>query len=327
MKILVNNLFHGVLERGISIYTYNLGLGLVKLKHDAVVLTADSVPLSERMPRSIFNFFFVFWEQVVIPIRAVFYKRVIFPYNSASILLSRFSDKQLLIIHDFIPYERRFSLSLMYLKATVFIHSKYGRDVAFITPAVEAEALARGYFHNSRRFIIPNTFFGFEQDLAEQQRPEITGEYILLCSGSSENKDLSGALDLAALVGEFQVVVLGVPSKYTQNTTEARRVEFLPQLSSTSVANIYKFAKCVWVHSRSEGFGRSIVEGRLAGKPVIASDIEAFRAQDGRGVFLYDNRDDFARAWRCALSGDGNSSYVCTYNEEALTSLDRWVNS
>ena len=72
--------------------------------------------------------------------------------------------------------------------------------------------------------------------------------------------------------------------------------------------------------------GRSIVEGRLAGKPVIASDIEAFRAQDGRGVFFYDNRDDFARAWRRALSGDGNAGYVCIYNEEALTSLDRWAN-
>lgn len=323
MKVLINNLFQGVLARGISTYTHNLSLGISQIDHKVTVIESSSIPFSPHFPRFIFNILFIFWEQIVIPIRALFHDRVIFPYNSASLLLSVFSNKQMLIIHDFIPYDRNFSISLLYLKFTVFVHSKFRRDVAFITSSVESESLRRGYFRDSKRFIIPNTFFDFQQNLAKQEHAQITGDYILLCSGMSENKDLVGAIRLARMLPGQRFLVLGASSERNRELA-GLSIKFLPQVSAEMVANVYKFAKYVWVHSNNEGFGRSIVEARLAGKVVIASNIEAFRAQSDSSVFLYGTEAQFIKSVSDASSYVADP-YVCKYNSIAIRSLDEWL--
>jgi glycosyltransferase involved in cell wall biosynthesis len=118
--------------------------------------------------------------------------------------------------------------------------------------------------------------------------------------------------------------VLGASSERNRELA-GLSIKFLPQVSAEMVANVYKFAKYVWVHSNNEGFGRSIVEARLAGKVVIASNIEAFRAQSDSSVFLYGTEAQFIKSVSDASSYVAKDPYVCKYNSIAIRSLDEWL--
>jgi hypothetical protein len=324
VKILINNLFDGVLQRGIVNYTRNLNFCLIKMGHNIKIVDSKFIPFSTNMPRIIFNVTFVLYEQFILPLIGIFYAKIIYPYNSSSMILSIFSSKQILVIHDFIPYSKKYSPSLLYLRCTVFIHSFFKRDVAFITPKIEQEAIQRGLFLNSKRYVIPNCFFEIENLLKQKKDSKFNFEYVLLCSGLSENKDLKGALNLLKLISnEVRVIILGAPNfKIEENLNHS--LVILDQLLIEEVASYYRNAKFVWVHSQSEGFGRSIVEARLAGKAVLASAIPEFLEQSSENVYFYHDSSEFVEAWEMADKPVQENNYTCEYNENAKLSLERW---
>jgi glycosyltransferase involved in cell wall biosynthesis len=51
----------------------------------------------------------------------------------------------------------------------------------------------------------------------------------------------------------------------------------------------------VWVHTKAEGFGRTLIEGRLLGRPVLASRLGVLRDQADAGTFFYRDAEDFVR--------------------------------
>jgi hypothetical protein len=65
------------------------------------------------------------------------------------------------------------------------------------------------------------------------------------------------------------------------------------QLSDRQVAHEYRAHTIVWVHSLREGFGRCVVEGRLAGSRVIASEIAEFAELKDDDVYLYKDATAF----------------------------------
>lgn len=324
MKILINNLFNGVLQRGIVNYTRNLSVCLSSMGQDVKMLNSDFIVFSSVAPRGLFNFAFVFCEQLVVPLMSIFFQRVISPYNSASIILSIFSNKQLLVVHDFIPYSYCFSVSQLYLRSTVLIHSLFCRDVAFITTSVEREAIRRGLFLGSKRYILPNSFFEIEEFMNVEKGKQSCEDYVLLCSGTSKNKDLSGALDLLSHIEpSAQVVVLGAP-QYDVGSSAHSSVVFLEKLDISEVAKYYLNCKFVWVHSMSEGFGRSIVEARIAGKRVLASAIPEFLEQADENVYFYRNREEFVKGWNIVSQQPSDVVYECGYNEITKKALESW---
>ena len=65
------------------------------------------------------------------------------------------------------------------------------------------------------------------------------------------------------------------------------------QLSDGEVAVEYKKHEIVWVHSLREGFGRCVVEGRLAGSRVICTAIPEFAELQDGDVYLYRDPIEF----------------------------------
>jgi hypothetical protein len=65
------------------------------------------------------------------------------------------------------------------------------------------------------------------------------------------------------------------------------------QLTDKQVAKEYQGHSIVWVHSLREGFGRCVVEGRLAGARVICTNISEFVELRDDDVCLYNDPADF----------------------------------
>ncbi|MER1559030.1 hypothetical protein KC905_24220, partial [Enterobacter hormaechei] len=119
-KVLLFNFYKGILYRGIPIYSSNL---ITALEKNGCIVNEWSCPkFAQKLPRAIIDLLFVLCEQVIIPMISIMgrYEKVIYPYNSCSVI-SAFSKKSILIIHDFIPNKRikeRLSLSALYIVLT-----------------------------------------------------------------------------------------------------------------------------------------------------------------------------------------------------------------
>jgi hypothetical protein len=114
---------------------------------------------------------------------------------------------------------------------------------------------------------------------------------------------VSGYLPKALAKG-FSVAIVGL-----HKTTDAARLESLDnylqsgllklcgQLSDAQVAAEYQEHEITWVHSLREGFGRCLIEGRLARSRVICSNIPEFLTQRDEmhdpEIYLYNNPAEF----------------------------------
>jgi hypothetical protein len=82
------------------------------------------------------------------------------------------------------------------------------------------------------------------------------------------------------------------------------------QLSDREVAAEYQKHDIVWVHSLREGFGRCVVEGRLAGSRVICTAIPEFAELRDDAVYLYADAAAFmAMLERLAAAGAAAGPY------------------
>jgi hypothetical protein len=65
------------------------------------------------------------------------------------------------------------------------------------------------------------------------------------------------------------------------------------RLSDREVAHEYRSHTVIWVHSLREGFGRCVVEGRLAGRRVICTDIPEFAGLRDADVYFYKDPNEY----------------------------------
>jgi glycosyltransferase involved in cell wall biosynthesis len=297
--IVINNFFSGILQRGIPIYAENLMIGI---RESGQMVKMSTCPtFLNGLPRWILNLLFVINEQLIFPVATIFVSKTVYPFNSVSIIDS-LMGRSLLIIHDFIPnHKSDRSLAALYIKLTQYIHSKLGGDVAFVSRSTEKIARRLNVFPISKKFYLPNSFYLF-QDLAKNLSCS-EGDYVLLCTGRGKNKDLVGALQLAyssGLLSNSKIRVLGLAGDRSvidkwccANSIKSNRIFVCGKLSDFDVVKQYKSSRWVWVHSLSEGYGRSIAESKICGKYVLASDIPPFREQICASLFLYRGLDQF----------------------------------
>jgi len=299
-RVLVFNFFAGVMERGIPLYARNLAECMRRVGIEAVELRCPA--WLRRSPRPVRNVAFVLFEQIVAP--AVGLLRgcslVVYPYNSASIVDSLLG-RAVLVVHDLIP-NRRHNLAARYICVTQTVHRRVGRPVCAASEHTLTHLRRLAAFKRCSLALWLNPFYSFESALARRVEvvPRDTGAppRVLLCSGLGRYKDYTGALRLfvrsAALSGaELRVMGFGDDAPLALRRVHRlpadvrQRITVLPRLTLKDLISEYAASDVVWVHSRKEGFGRSIVEGRLSGRPVVASNIGAFRKFAPFGVQLY----------------------------------------
>jgi glycosyltransferase involved in cell wall biosynthesis len=307
-RFLIFNFFANILQRGIPIYAQNLRIAL---EQEGISCREVRCPLwLTHLPRSLLNLLFVMWEQIVTPLLGITYQKVIYPYNSTSIL-DTLLNRSVLIVHDFIPNAKnRNKFSARYIAATQCIHRALGRTVIYASFSTQRIGRLLKLFPKSKTFVFPNTFYEFINRL--QSNSYIQGNYILLCTGWGKHKDLKGALELYRSSGLYlrrNLKILGIAGhqeeveEFRDNFPEvAGRIAVLPQLEDTEVIRAYKESAWVWVHSRREGYGRCVAEAKICGCRTVATDILPFREQQNGQVFLYSGLNGFIEAWsKCEM--------------------------
>jgi len=318
-RVLVFNFFAGVMDRGIPAYTQDIVTCMRRLGMDVVELRCPS--LLRPVPRTLHNLMFVFFEQVVAPIVRLLRRcsLTVYPYNSAGIVDAALG-KSVLVIHDLIPNHRRNTqLSARYIRLTQAVHRSLSRQICSASSYTLTQLHRIPAFHRCTLGLWSNPFYSFAAALRERKSQVTEGARkplrVLLCSGMGPNKDYAGALKIfrrSKLLQDAELRILGfgddapLARRRLSRMPEdlQKRIQVLPRLSLADVALEYMTADVVWVHSRKEGFGRCVIEGLLSGRPVIASDIGAFRKLLGAGAILYGKRGFDASVAR-ALSQRG----------------------
>lgn len=305
-RILVFNYFGGVMDRGIPTYAQDIVACLRRL--DAEVIELRCPRLLRRAPRILRNLMFVFFEQVVAPAMRLLRRcsLTVYPYNSAGVIDAALG-RSVLVIHDLMPNHRaNTGLAARYIRFTQAVHRMLARPVCSASPYTLAQLRRLQAFQRCALRLWSNPFYSFASALGNHQ-PQAPDRSrgplrVLLCSAMGPNKDYAGALKLfrkSKCLAQAELRILGfgddaaLAKRRISRMPEQlqSRIQVLPRLSLAEVALEYMNADLVWVHSRKEGFGRCVIEGLLSGRPVIASDISAFRKLHATGVFLYEKKD------------------------------------
>jgi hypothetical protein len=306
VHILINDFIGGVLDRGIPHYVRNIIFGLEEEGFRVSVVRAPAI--CRKLPRGVFYLIAVLFEQAVVPVLGLFKRAdiTLYPYNSVAVidLLTR---RGKIVIHDLEQLNRGLSPSKLYYLACYRTLKWLKSPVFTIMELTRQRLIESGLFGECPITVLPVTFYAFERLLAAVPRPVKIKNSLLLCTGSNPNKDFDTVVSdylPKALADGFSVAVVGL-----HKTTDATRLESLGsylqggklklcgQLSDAEVAAEYLEHDITWVHSLREGFGRCVIEGRLAGSRVVCSNIPEFSTQrdemHDREIYLYNDPADF----------------------------------
>lgn len=304
MHILINDFIGGFLDRGMPLYVRNLIDGLRQEGFRVSVVRAPRI--CRRLPRNVFYMISVLVEQMALPIIG-YLKRAdmtLYPYNSVAIV-DLLTQRGRIVVHDLEQLNRAISPSKLYYLTCYRAIKWLGRPIFTISKQSRDRLQASGRFGSGAATILPNTFYSFEHLLSSHPSSARAKPSILLCTGSTANKDFETVVHdylPEVLAAGFHVSVLGL-----HKTTDAARLaplrDFIMsdkltlygQLSDKEVAEEYQRHSIVWVHSLREGFGRCVVEGRLAGARVICTHIPEFVELRDDDVYLYEDPADFLR--------------------------------
>lgn len=332
-KVLVFNFFAGIFSRGIPLYVDNLCVALEKQGVQTVQFRCPA--FLHGRPRWLINLAFVFCEQIVMPIAGLGFAKVVYPYNSVSVLASVFG-RPLMIVHDFLSSRtKNKAFAARYIRTSQSIHACRGGDVAYVSEGTRRAARMIHAFTKSRSYLFPNAFFRFAE--LRSPVPPAREEYVLLCSGWGKNKDLEGALALyreSKLYEKRPLRILGLQANPERVTAYCARhpelegqITVLPRVDDAEVVQCYERAAWVWVHSLREGFGRSIAEARMCGCRVAASNIPPFREQRDAAVTCYGGLAEFTLAAAASEGApDRPSQDDLPQHKLLLAEIDRYLN-
>jgi glycosyltransferase involved in cell wall biosynthesis len=296
LKILINDFIGGVLDRGIPLYVRNLVEGLRAEGFDVSVVRAPA--LCRLLPRNAFYALAILVEQVALPIIGLARRAnlTLYPYNSVAVV-DLLTGRGRIVVHDLEPLNRAMSFSKAYYLLCYRALKWRNGPIFTISELTRQRLLNSDLFGSGPVTILPNTFYAFERLVAAAAPQGNTGNSILLCTGSTANKDLETVV--ADHLPRVLARGVGVSIVGLHKATDAPRLSALDafvasgqlrvcgRLSDEEVARAYQSHTLVWVHSLREGFGRCVVEGRLAGRRVICSDIAEFAGLRDDGVYLY----------------------------------------
>ena len=318
-RVLVFNFFAGLKARGIPLYARELEVCFERVGAHHEELRAPA--WLAAAPVWLQNLAFVYYEQVVAPwtARRLGCELTVYPYNSVG-LWDAWRRRAVMVVHDLIPNRRdQRGLAARYIRTCQVLHARRGGPLATVSRHTQRQLQRIPQFALSPKYLWVNPFYGFERALAlmppAPAAAPVAGRRlrVVLCSGTGANKDFRGALTLLSRLGvselpELRVLGFGDSAELARGRVTQRlrpawaeQVTVLPQISLSAIIDEFRQADFVWVHSRAEGFGRPVMEARLCGRPVLATDIGAFRQlRKLRHVHLY--RDEaFGDAWRAAV--------------------------
>jgi hypothetical protein len=302
LHILINDFIGGVLDRGIPLYVRNLIDGLKQEGFRVSVVRAPAI--CKKLPRNLFYMLAVLIEQTVLPLIGLVLRcdLTLYPYNSVA-MIDLYTRRGRIVVHDLEQLNRGLSPSKIYYLACYRAIKRLNRPVFTISKLSRQRIVDSGLFGHGAIAILPNTFYAFERLLRATAPQREAKTSILLCTGSTANKDLETvAADYLpqVLAGGYRVAILGLHKAGDaprlaplKGFLDSGQLRLCGQLSDAEVAAEYQKHEIVWVHSLREGFGRCVVEGRLAGSRVICTNIPEFAELGDADVSYYKDKAEF----------------------------------
>lgn len=302
MHILVNDFIGGALDRGMPLYVRNLIDGLVEEGFRVSVVRAPRI--CRRLPRGLFYLIAVLIEQALLPLLGLIWRAdlALYPYNSIAIL-DLLTRRGRIVVHDLEQLNRALSPSKAYFLVCYRAIKWLDRPVFTVSNLSRTRIRRSGLFGSGPVTILPNTFYAFEHLLRAAAPLREPKNSLLLCTGSTANKDLDGIIAdyLPMLLGRgFSVALFGLHKAADAERfgafsayLDSGRLRLCARLSDSEVVAEYRRHEIVWVHALREGFGRCVVEGRLAGSRVICTAIPEFAELQDDDVHLYRDAADF----------------------------------
>ncbi len=302
MHILINDFIGGVLDRGIPLYVRNLIGGLREEGFEVSVVRAPSI--CRVLPRNLFYMIAVAVEQLVLPVLGYLLRAdlTLYPYNSVAIA-DLFTGRGRIVVHDLEQLNRGMSLSKIYYLACYRVLKKTDSPMFTISELTRQRISDSGLFGRGPVVMLPNTFYTFERYLRVIKRKPEPAKSLLLCTGSTANKDIETLVTdylPKVLAAGFRVSILGLHKASDaprlaslQSFIDSGQLHICGRLSDRAVAREYRSHRIVWVHSLREGFGRCVVEGRLAGARVVCTDIAEFEGLRDDAVHFYQDAGKF----------------------------------
>jgi hypothetical protein len=172
-----------------------------------------------------------------------------------------------------------------------------------ISELTRQRLIASRLFGDGPVTLLPNTFYAFERLVRAEAVDREGAASILLCTGSTANKDLETVIAdyLPGVFAQgYRVSIVGLHKisdtprlAVLESSIASGQLRVCGRLSDREVAREYRAHQIVWVHSLREGFGRCVVEGRLAGCRVICTDIPEFTGLRDGDVYLYADAAEF----------------------------------
>jgi glycosyltransferase involved in cell wall biosynthesis len=305
-RVLVFNFFNGIKERGIPLYARELEKCFERIGIGHVELACPR--WARRLHPGLLNLMFVAFEQIVAPLVALLRgcAVTVYPYNSCGVI-DAVLGRSVIVVHDLIPNERASrGLAAMYIRSTQIIHCALRRPVCAVSEHTLKTLRRLERYARCPLYLWSNPFYAFEETVARLagETPPPRAQRILLCSGVGPNKDFVGALQLFQLSAdrhdaELRVVGFGADAFLARRRLErlpsslTSRVTVLERISIEDLAREYRDCDLVWVHSKKEGFGRPVVEARISGGRVLASNISAFRQLKRLGCVSVYRQENF----------------------------------
>lgn len=303
MHILINDFIGGALDRGIPLYVRNLIEGLRGERLRISVVRAPA--FCRKLPRGVLYLIAVVIEQTLLPAIGSWRRAdlTIYPYNSVAVL-DLLTRRGRIVVHDLEQLNRPASFSKLYYLFCYRAVKAFNAPLFTISEITRRRLTQSGLFGSGPATLLPNTFYAFERLAAAETAQRSPS--ILLCTGSTANKDLETVVTdyLPAVLAQGHCVsILGL-HKATDMAKLQPLAEYMAtgqlrlcgRLSDAEVAREYRAHAVAWVHSVREGFGRCVVEGRLAGARVLATDIAEFDELRDDDVYLYKNPAGFFAA-------------------------------
>ena len=313
MHIFINDFIGGYLDRGMPLYVRNIIDGLEEEGFHVSLVRAPC--FLRKVPRSLFYAISVLFEQVIVPVIGTLRRAdlTLYPYNSIAII-DLLSGRGRIVLHDLEQLNRAMWPSKAYFLFCYRAIKWLNSPVFTISELTRQRLIDSKLFGSGPITILPNTFYAFEKLIRSEPQNREARSSLLLCTGSTANKDLETVVAdylPKVLASGFRVAVLGL-----HKSSDAPRLASLAgflnsgqlrvcgQLSDREVAAEYRNHEIVWVHSLREGFGRCVVEGRLAGNRVICTNIPEFAELRDGNVQLYKNPTEFLAGLNRLLATD-----------------------
>jgi glycosyltransferase involved in cell wall biosynthesis len=315
-RVLVFNFFNGIKERGIPLYARELEKCFERIGIGHVELACPR--WARRLHPGLLNLLFVAFEQIVAPLMALWRgcSVTVYPYNSCSVI-DALLGRSVMVVHDLISNERASrGLAAAYIRSTQIIHCALRRPVCAVSEHTLKTLRRLERYAQCPLYLWSNPFYAFEETVARLagETPPPRAQRILLCSGVGPNKDFVGALQLFQLSAdlheaELRVVGFGADAFLARRRLDrlpasiTSRITVLARLSIDELVREYRDCDLVWVHSKKEGFGRPVVEARISGRCVLASNISAFRQLKRLGCVNVYRQENFGELLAHRLVG------------------------